>query len=170
MGVSVPFCTFFPSRAQQRNRQGQKGRQTWRKTTTTSRCWTRHLQKVEILNARCGVGRIRQAAVAACCPFAWPDDVPCHPCHLCLPFQCTAHQCFGWCICFRVRPCLSPELVSLVSLTFHFSDELICGVVFVWVFLFACLGLPLSLFGSCSSDVLLALEPALLLCSPSGPS
>ena len=28
------------------------------------------LQKVEILNARCGVGRIRQAAVAACCPFA----------------------------------------------------------------------------------------------------
>ena len=28
------------------------------------------LQKVEILNARCSVGRIRQAAVAACCPFA----------------------------------------------------------------------------------------------------
>ena len=31
---------------------------------------TGSLQKVEILNARCGVGRIRQAAVAACCPFA----------------------------------------------------------------------------------------------------
>ena len=37
-----------------------------------------------------------------------------------------------------MRPCLSPELVSLVSLTFHFSDELICGVVF-WLGVFVCL-------------------------------
>ena len=46
---------------------------------------TGSLQKAEVLTVRCGVEIIRQAAVAACCPFACPDDVPWHACHLCMP-------------------------------------------------------------------------------------
>ena len=55
--------------------------------------------------------------------------------------------------------------VSPVSLTFHFSDELICGGVLVrccfvvlW-FLCVCWGFLVSLIGSCSSHVVV-LEPA----------
>ena len=47
-------------------------------------------------------------------------------------FQCTAHQCCGLCICIRVRPCLSPKRLPIVSPTFHVSDERIRGVVFVF--------------------------------------
>ena len=68
-----------------------------------------------------------------------------------------------------MRPCLSPGVVSPVSPTFHFSDELIRGVVFVlgcfvlfvWVRFVA---------GGIGSSGVLDLEPAaLLLCSPLGP-
>ena len=92
--------------------------------------------------------------MAACFPSGCSYDVSSQPGHVCIRNQYTASQCCGKCLCIRVRLCLSPALVSLLSRSFHLADGLICFVVFglfCFVVCFALVGLPWSVTGSCPS-------------------
>ena len=136
--------------------------------STSSRCWTGHRQRPSQVVSGKGKGQFcswettgssifalaRQAAVAACFPSGCTNDVSSQPGHVCIRNQYTASQCCGSCLCIRVRLCLSPALVSLLSLSFHLADGLICFVVFglfCFVVCFALVGLPWSVTGSCPS-------------------